>query len=351
MAAFSYQHSTSLLDSVLLPNINKMSSTSLEDGDINTCFSSYPPPQVLLHDVVKHQENRCLYNNNNNNNSYNTLIKNISSEPLVIKKSKTDSSSMVIELDSDDQKDTSVEKKRKNKDGSCLSSAQSQDMSGVKTKKQKKCNNTKKDDQTGEKKSKTVKKDQKKILEEPPTGYIHVRARRGQATDSHSLAERVRREKISERMKQLQGLVPGCDKVTGKALMLDEIINYVQSLQYQVEFLSMKLASVNPVQHDFGADLSSFMIKSEKGSLGSAFASMHQSNLTQPMTYSDTTTTLTTKSNYFHQDNVVFFQQQQGQMLTAFSQPQDNADLLWDVYDQRQRALNQYGFNNLCSFQ
>ena len=27
--------------------------------------------------------------------------------------------------------------------------------------------------------------------EEPPSGYIHVRARRGQATDSHSLAERV----------------------------------------------------------------------------------------------------------------------------------------------------------------
>ncbi|KAL2559531.1 transcription factor bHLH [Forsythia ovata] len=59
---------------------------------------------------------------------------------------------------------------------------------------------------------------------EPPKDYIHVRARRGQATDSHSLAERV----------------------TGKALMFDEIINYVQSLQRQVEFLSMKLASVNP---------------------------------------------------------------------------------------------------------
>ncbi|KAJ1394873.1 Myc-type, basic helix-loop-helix [Sesbania bispinosa] len=38
------------------------------------------------------------------------------------------------------------------------------------------------------------------------------------------------REKISERMKLLQDLVPGCNKVTGKALMLDEIINYVQSL-------------------------------------------------------------------------------------------------------------------------
>jgi len=76
--------------------------------------------------------------------------------------------------------------------------------------------------------------------------YIHVRARRGQATDSHSLAERVRREKISERMKLLQDLVPGCNKVTGKSVMLDEIINYVQALQCQVEFLSMKLAAVNP---------------------------------------------------------------------------------------------------------
>lgn len=81
---------------------------------------------------------------------------------------------------------------------------------------------------------------------EPQKDYIHVRARRGQATDSHSLAERVRREKISERMKFLQDLVPGCNKVTGKAVMLDEIINYVQSLQRQVEFLSMKLATVNP---------------------------------------------------------------------------------------------------------
>ncbi|KGN44647.1 transcription factor bHLH62 [Cucumis sativus] len=89
---------------------------------------------------------------------------------------------------------------------------------------------------------------------EAPKDYIHVRARRGQATDSHSLAERVRREKISERMKLLQDLVPGCNKVTGKALMLDEIINYVQSLQHQVEFLSMKLASVNTTRVDFNVD-------------------------------------------------------------------------------------------------
>ncbi|CAN8311907.1 unnamed protein product [Cochlearia groenlandica] len=87
--------------------------------------------------------------------------------------------------------------------------------------------------------------DQNKKLPEPPKDYIHVRARRGQATDSHSLAERARREKISERMKILQDLVPGCNKVIGKALVLDEIINYIQSLQRQVEFLSMKLETVN----------------------------------------------------------------------------------------------------------
>ncbi|WOL03856.1 transcription factor bHLH63 [Canna indica] len=88
----------------------------------------------------------------------------------------------------------------------------------------------------------------------PEADYIHVRARRGQATDSHSLAERMRREKISERMKYLQDLVPGCNKIMGKASMLDEIINYVQSLQRQVEFLSMKLAAVNPGVHFNGSN-------------------------------------------------------------------------------------------------
>ncbi|KAG5378010.1 hypothetical protein IGI04_025852 [Brassica rapa subsp. trilocularis] len=57
---------------------------------------------------------------------------------------------------------------------------------------------------------------------------------------------KARREKISKKMKYLQDLVPGCNKVTGRAGMLDEIINYVQSLQRQVEFLSMKLAVLNP---------------------------------------------------------------------------------------------------------
>ncbi|XP_022735389.1 transcription factor BEE 1-like isoform X2 [Durio zibethinus] len=48
--------------------------------------------------------------------------------------------------------------------------------------------------------------------EEKPKEVVHVRARRGQATDSHSLAERVRRGKINERLRCLQDIVPGCYK-------------------------------------------------------------------------------------------------------------------------------------------
>ncbi|KAJ1398309.1 Myc-type, basic helix-loop-helix [Sesbania bispinosa] len=82
-------------------------------------------------------------------------------------------------------------------------------------------------------------------LKEKENEVIHVRAKRGQATDSHSLAERVRREKINEKMRCLQELVPGCYKAMGMAVMLDVIINYVLSLQQQIEFLSMKLSAAS----------------------------------------------------------------------------------------------------------
>ncbi|KAG6572940.1 Transcription factor BEE 3, partial [Cucurbita argyrosperma subsp. sororia] len=84
-------------------------------------------------------------------------------------------------------------------------------------------------------------------------GVVHVRAKRGQATDSHSVAERIRRGKINERLRCLQDIVPGCYKTMGMAVMLDEIINYVQSLQNQVEFLSMKLTAASSY-YDFNSD-------------------------------------------------------------------------------------------------
>uniref|UniRef100_A0A5B6YMB3 Putative transcription factor bHLH48 n=1 Tax=Davidia involucrata TaxID=16924 RepID=A0A5B6YMB3_DAVIN len=111
------------------------------------------------------------------------------------------------------------------------------------------------------KKSKNVANETSEDGEKLP--YVHVRARRGQATDSHSLAERARREKINARMKLLQELVPGCNKISGTAMVLDEIIYHVQSLQRQVELLSMRLAAVNP-RIDFNLDS---LLAAESGSL------------------------------------------------------------------------------------
>ncbi|MCD9642290.1 hypothetical protein HAX54_028993 [Datura stramonium] len=73
---------------------------------------------------------------------------------------------------------------------------------------------------------------------QPPSIRPRVRARRGQATDPHSIAERLRRERISERIKALQELVPSCNK-TDRAAMLDEILDYVKFLRLQVKVLSM----------------------------------------------------------------------------------------------------------------
>ncbi|KAL1192792.1 Transcription factor [Cardamine amara subsp. amara] len=162
---------------------------------------------------------------------------------------------------------TTTVRKRRRKDGNVYNTKEG--VEGRKSKKQR--NGSPSDD-----------KEKKVSDEEPPKDYIHVRARRGQATDSHSLAERVRREKISERMKALQNLVPGCDKVTGKALMLDEIINYVQSLQNQVEFLSMKLASISPVVYDFSSDLDGLILRHEMGSseVGTSFTNVMPTSTT-----------------------------------------------------------------------
>ena len=67
---------------------------------------------------------------------------------------------------------------------------------------------------------------------------MRTRAKRGCATHPRSIAERVRRTKISERMKRLQDLVPEMDKQTNTSDMLDETVEYVKSLQRQVQELT-----------------------------------------------------------------------------------------------------------------
>ncbi|KAG6472825.1 transcription factor bHLH130-like isoform X1 [Zingiber officinale] len=64
-----------------------------------------------------------------------------------------------------------------------------------------------------------------------------IRAKRGCATHPRSIAERVRRTKISERMRKLQELVPNMDKQTNTADMLDLAVEYIKDLQRQVDVI------------------------------------------------------------------------------------------------------------------
>ncbi|XP_038897579.1 transcription factor PIF4-like isoform X1 [Benincasa hispida] len=63
-------------------------------------------------------------------------------------------------------------------------------------------------------------------------------SRRTRAAEVHNLSERRRRERINEKMKALQELIPHCNK-TDKASMLDEAIEYLKSLQLQLQVMWM----------------------------------------------------------------------------------------------------------------
>ncbi|KAI5395330.1 hypothetical protein KIW84_061792 [Lathyrus oleraceus] len=62
--------------------------------------------------------------------------------------------------------------------------------------------------------------------------------KRSRAAEVHNLSERKRRDRINEKMKALQELIPRCNK-SDKASMLDEAIEYLKSLQLQVQMMSM----------------------------------------------------------------------------------------------------------------
>lgn len=68
-------------------------------------------------------------------------------------------------------------------------------------------------------------------------------ARRSRAAEVHNLSERRRRDRINEKMRALQELIPHCNK-TDKASMLDEAIEYLKSLQLQVQMMWMGSAGI-----------------------------------------------------------------------------------------------------------
>ncbi|XP_078429836.1 transcription factor UNE12-like isoform X1 [Wolffia australiana] len=102
----------------------------------------------------------------------------------------------------------------------------------------------------------------------PPAPRPRVRARRGQATDPHSIAERLRRERIAERIRALQELVPNTNK-TDRAAMLDEIMDYVKFLRLQVKVLSMSRLGGAGAVAQLVADTPLSMVEGEGGEGGS----------------------------------------------------------------------------------
>ncbi|KAI4367575.1 hypothetical protein MLD38_023297 [Melastoma candidum] len=78
------------------------------------------------------------------------------------------------------------------------------------------------------------------ISSSEPAGLNHnckTRAERGTATDPQSLYARKRRERINERLRILQKLVPNGTKVD-ISTMLEEAVHYVKFLQLQIKMLS-----------------------------------------------------------------------------------------------------------------
>ncbi|XP_058739074.1 transcription factor bHLH139-like [Vicia villosa] len=72
---------------------------------------------------------------------------------------------------------------------------------------------------------------------EAPNLCRKSRARNGPATDSQSIYARRRRERINERLRVLQTLVPNGTKVD-ISTMLEEAVQYVKFLQLQIKVLS-----------------------------------------------------------------------------------------------------------------
>lgn len=70
--------------------------------------------------------------------------------------------------------------------------------------------------------------------------------KRSRAAQVHNLSERKRRDRINEKMKALQELIPRCTK-TDKASMLDEAIEYMKSLQMQLQMISMGYYGMVPM--------------------------------------------------------------------------------------------------------
>ncbi|KAK6252827.1 hypothetical protein QUC31_014547 [Theobroma cacao] len=211
MSAFPNQHLPSVINSFVEPNTLDCMSGFLreESSATKTCFSSNFP-DACFQEIISGQyaQNHVATTLNEVNLDVPFTFPVI---PFAIANQEIDSTTipMLLELEQRDYDHqitgevSASENKRKKVETKVEREK----------KREKKHKNIRGLQQAKESRLKPDIKNKKKVPEKVETdNYAHVRARRGEATDKHSLAERVRREKISVRMKLLQSLVPGCDK-------------------------------------------------------------------------------------------------------------------------------------------
>ncbi|KAK4840650.1 hypothetical protein QYF36_014703 [Acer negundo] len=85
--------------------------------------------------------------------------------------------------------------------------------------------------------TKPLDEDDQECETKAETGRSHS-SKRTRAAAVHNQSERRRRDRINQKMKALQKLVPNASK-TDKASMLDEVIEYLKQLQAQVQMMSV----------------------------------------------------------------------------------------------------------------
>ncbi|CAI9111973.1 OLC1v1012329C1 [Oldenlandia corymbosa var. corymbosa] len=126
-------------------------------------------------------------------------------------------------------------------------------------------------------------------------------ARRNRAAAIHNQSERRRRDRINQKMKALQKLVPNASK-TDKASMLDEVIEYLKQLQAQVNLMSSTTATtimpqmmmMNPLAIQQQLQMSTLLAAARMGISGNGLGmpTPHNNPLQSLMMNSTTTTPL-----------------------------------------------------------
>ncbi|KAI7740614.1 hypothetical protein M8C21_019492 [Ambrosia artemisiifolia] len=134
-------------------------------------------------------------------------------------------------------------------------------------------------------------------------GKSSITTKRSRAAAIHNQSERRRRDKINEKMKTLQKLVPNANK-TDKASMLDEVIEYLKQLQAQIHMMGrmnmspmmmpmamqqqLQMAMMNPMGMGIGMGMGMGMpgvmdLNAIGGSHPGMQPVLHPSTLMQPM--------------------------------------------------------------------